>query len=236
MSDNPVLTDKDRALFRRAVAGALAAKTGNPRESEIVLSPSPSSGPSPGLNQASNRAAASDDRALFQKAMQGVTPLSVDRRPSQRRRPRPMPLNHDAPAGGASLSGMSDGGYDPAIDNLDEVPEVLWFNRPGLQHLLLRKLRQGRLPIGADLDLHGMIVTEARVEVDRFLVEAGAFGIRCVRIIHGKGNLSTGRRPVLKGLLDRWLRERDEVLAFAGARPEHGGSGAVYVLLRRGLR
>jgi DNA-nicking Smr family endonuclease len=112
----------------------------------------------------------------------------------------------------------------------------LWFHRPGLQHLLLRKLRRGRLPVGAELDLHGMIVAEARVAVDRFLVEAGEFGSRCERIIHGKGKLAAERRPVLKGLLNRWLRERDEVLAFSSARPEDGGTGAVHVLLRRGGR
>lgn len=229
MSDNPVLSDKDRALFRRAVAGSVAAKNGDRVVRSVVSDPVPSPLRSHGLNKAPSP----DDLALFQKAMEGVKRLSVDRRPPQRPQCKPVPLRT---TGGGSLSGGETETYGSAFDALTDVPEVLWFSRPGLQHLLLRKLRQGRLPVGAELDLHGMTVAEVRPEVDRFLVEAGEFGLRCVRIIHGKGNLSADQRPVLKGFLDRWLRDRAEVLAFSSARREHGGSGAIYVLLRRGSR
>ena len=232
MSDNPVLSEKDRALFRRAIAGVVAAKSSGAQAGGRVTVPVASLV----LASASNQASSPDDRALFHKAMQGVKPLAVDRQPSRRPQPRPVPLRLDDSIAEGSRSDASVGDYGAASDSLDEVPEVLWFHRPGLQHLLLRKLRRGRLPVGAELDLHGMIVAEARLAVDRFLVEAGEFGIRCVRIIHGKGKLSAERRPVLKGLLNRWLRDRDEVLAFSSARPEDGGTGAVHVLLRRGGR
>lgn len=232
MSDNPVLSAKDRALFRRAVAGAIAVKSVDGSIGSTVSAPVLPSTVSPG----SNEAPSPDDLALFQKAMQGVKPLSVDRRLRQRPRPRPVPLNLDETTSDDPLTGALAGDYGQAFDTVDEVPELLWFHRPGLQHSLLRKLRKGRLPVGAELDLHGMTVAEARPAVDRLLAEAGEFGIRCVRIIHGKGKMSADRRPVLKGLLDRCLRERDEVLAFSSARPEDGGTGAVYVLLRRGMR
>jgi len=232
MSDNPVLSAKDRALFRRAVAGVVVAKNSSGQTGGTVTVPAAPLV----LASASSQAPSADDRVLFQKAMQGVRPLAVDRRPSSQPRPRPVPLKLDELIAGGSRSDASAGAYGPASDTVDEVPEVLWFHRPGPRHLLLRKLRRGRLPVGAELDLHGMIVAEAGPAVDRFLVEAGEFGIRCVRIIHGKGKLSPERRPVLKGLLNRWLRERDEVLAFSSARPEDGGTGAIHVLLRRGGR
>ena len=113
-----------------------------------------------------------------------------------------------------------------------ETGDELWFARPGLQHQVLRKLRRGRTSVGAELDLHGMIVAEAHQAVDGFIRRVREANIRCVRIIHGKGNGSLHQRPILKGKVDVWLRRRDEVLAFASARPEDGGTGAVYVLLK----
>lgn len=113
-----------------------------------------------------------------------------------------------------------------------ETGEELSFIRPGLQHRLLRKLRRGHFSIGAELDLHGMTVALAQVELTIFLKQAQARGVRCVRIIHGKGLRSRQGRPVLKFKLERWLRLREEVIAFSSARPVDGGTGAVYVLLK----
>lgn len=57
--------------------------------------------------------------------------------------------------------------------------------------------------------------------------------MRVVRIIHGKKNSSEGKMPVLKGKVNSWLRQKSEVLAFCSARPNDGGTRAVYVLLKR---
>jgi DNA-nicking Smr family endonuclease len=84
----------------------------------------------------------------------------------------------------------------------------------------------------SELDLHGLRADEAKRAIAAFLAEALARGARCVRIVHGKGLRSKGDGPVLKQRLDGWLRRRDDVLAFCSARREHGGTGAVYVLLR----
>ena len=121
-------------------------------------------------------------------------------------------------------------------DHLDpaelETGEELSFLRPGLQQKLLRKLRRGQFSVAAELDLHGMTANEAYAAVGEFLKRARTRNARCVRIIHGKGNGSLHKLPVLKAKIGGWLRRRDEVLAYCSARPVDGGTGAVYVLLK----
>ena len=105
--------------------------------------------------------------------------------------------------------------------------------RGGLQQRVLRKLRRGQFAIEAELDLHGYIVPEAREALAVFLRDAQLTGKRCVRIIHGKGLGAEGRLPVLKIKVNSWLRQKDQVLAFCSTRPQDGGTGAVYVLLKK---
>jgi DNA-nicking Smr family endonuclease len=114
-----------------------------------------------------------------------------------------------------------------------ETGEELLYCRPGLQHNVLRKLRRGHYAVEAELDLHGLRVAEARQALTTFLQNALSLQIKTVRIIHGKGNGSFNKQPVLKGKVNNWLRQRIEVLAFCSARPVDGGTGAIYVLLRR---
>ncbi|MDH3379769.1 MAG: Smr/MutS family endonuclease [Gammaproteobacteria bacterium] len=118
-------------------------------------------------------------------------------------------------------------------DSQIECGEELLFARSGLKRSTFRRMRSGDFALEAELDLHGYTSSEARVHIIEFLNDAQAHGWRCVRIIHGKGLGSPGRQPILKSKLNSWLKKRDEVLAFASARPEHGGTGAVYVLLKK---
>ncbi|MEZ5671388.1 MAG: Smr/MutS family protein [Thiotrichaceae bacterium] len=90
----------------------------------------------------------------------------------------------------------------------------------------------GQFSISAELDLHGLIVSQAREAVVDFLHYCRDRSLRCVRIVHGKGYGSWQKQPILKGKLNHWLRQRDEVLAFCPARGVDGGTGAVYVLLK----
>ena len=120
--------------------------------------------------------------------------------------------------------------YEPADI---ETGEELLFARPGLQHSVLRKLRRGQYALEAELDLHGCTVPQAREKLLRFIHHARDFNKRCVRVIHGKGKSSDGKLPVLKGKVNIWLRQRDEVLAFCTATRRDGGGGALYVLLKR---
>ena len=166
-----------------------------------------------------------DDAALFREAMKGVKPLKGGgRAPVRGPAPSPRPKQREADDAEV-LREMMDG---PLIEAGDE----LLYRGEGLQDSTFKKLRRGVLHVGRELDLHGMRSDEAKLAVARFIAECQARDIRCVRIIHGKGLRSKGDGPVLKQRLDGWLRHRKEVLAFCSARPEHGGTGAAYVLLR----
>jgi DNA-nicking Smr family endonuclease len=166
---------------------------------------------------------------LFREAAAGARPLKQDRRTPPRPRPKPIARQRQRDDEDVLRSLLSDD-YDPAEI---ETGEELSYARPGLQLSVWRKLRRGQYAIEAELDLHGRTVPEARELVHRFLRDCQARGKRCVRIIHGKGKGAEGKLPVLKGKVNAWLRQKDEVLAFSSARPQHGGTGAAYVLLRR---
>ena len=121
----------------------------------------------------------------------------------------------------------------------DHIPQELaesegefFFQRSGVAPLTMKKLRRGYWAIQAELDLHGMTSDEARACLIGFLDECKQLGLRCVRVIHGKGLSSRNREPVLRLKTGSWLMQRDEVLAFCQARPIDGGSGAVIVLLK----
>lgn len=97
----------------------------------------------------------------------------------------------------------------------------------------LKKLRRGHWNIQAEIDLHGMTSDQARDSFTEFLEESQSLGLRCIRIIHGKGFGSRNQEPVLKLKVTSWLMQHDEILAFCQAQPIEGGSGATIVLLRK---
>jgi len=169
-----------------------------------------------------------NDHRLFREAIKGARPLKQDRRGPVTRRRKPVPQQRHQDELDVLASLLSDE-YQPDV----ETGEELLFVRPGLQQRVLRQLRRGQIAIEAELDLHGHTVPEARETLAAFLRAAQFAGKRCVRIIHGKGLGAAGRLPVLKVKVNSWLRQRGSVLAFCSARPQDGGTGAVYVLLRK---
>lgn len=221
-----MFSKQDLAALRKAMRGV------RPRDSKRSpdrIAGGTEKGMGRGAIGAARAGLSEEDRRLFRQAMEGVVPLRRERVEPARRRPPPIPvqtLRDEAEV----LTDMLGGDFDPAEL---ETGEELLFARPGLQHGLLRKLRRGRFSVGAELDLHGKTVAEARLAVNAFTHRARLDGVRCVRIIHGKGKGSLYKRPVLKGKIDHWLRQHDEVLAFSSARQVDGGTGAVYVLLKR---
>lgn len=114
--------------------------------------------------------------------------------------------------------------------------DVLCWQRPGVQHGVFRKLRLGQYPIEARLDLHRMTVEEARRDVFGFINDCVRYGLRSVIILHGKGERNPDGIAQLKSYLAKWLPELDDVLAFHSAQKRHGGTGAVYVMVRKGDR
>lgn len=123
---------------------------------------------------------------------------------------------------------------DTGIEPLDAW-FVLEFKRPGVQNGVFRKLKQGRYEVQSRLDLHRMTAEIARRQIFDFIEESYQLGLRSVLLIHGKGEsrAEQDRSSILKGCVNQWLRELDPVLAFHSAQPQHGGTGAVYVLLRK---
>jgi DNA-nicking Smr family endonuclease len=171
-----------------------------------------------------------DDEDEFRRAIADVEPLARPRRQAlARSQPAPVArqrLRDEHAALRESLHGPL------SVDDALESGEELVFLRDGLSRQLLRRLRRGHWVVEDTLDLHGMNRVQAAESVGQFLRRCTRRGLRCVRIVHGKGLGSRNREPVLKGKLRKWLPVRDEVLAFCQAPASEGGSGAVLVLLK----
>lgn len=172
---------------------------------------------------------AADPDNLFREATRDVQPLRVKHAPVAKPKPAPRArFTRDDQA--AVLRESLTGPIDPA---LIETGDEISFRRPGIPETLLRKLRRGHYAVDAEIDLHGLTSPQARSALREFIARELIHGARCVRVIHGKGLGSGPRGPVLKNVVNVCLRRMDVVVAFGSARPLDGGSGAVYVLLRR---
>ena len=112
-----------------------------------------------------------------------------------------------------------------------DTDDALSFRRPGISVEVTRRLRRGEWAIQGQLDLHGLRTEEAREALGQFIRESHKKGLRCLRVIHGKGHGSPGKSPVLKGRVQSWLVQKVQVLAFVQAKPAEGGGGALLVLL-----
>lgn len=171
-----------------------------------------------------------EDVALFREAVGDALPLRpTGRKPPPFKRLKPIPLQtlrDEEPVLDDALSDHIP--WSEAMETGDELN----FLRPGLARQTLRRLRSGHWVIEAQLDLHGHTSDEARVRLTEFLNQCKKRGLRCVRIIHGKGLRSKNKEPVLKIKVQHWLMQREEVLAFCQARPVDGGGGAALVLLK----
>ena len=170
-----------------------------------------------------------EDSALFREAIGDITPIKKKRIIPEKKKPLPRPLQREADERSV-MQELLDAEFDLA--ELEMGDELLYL-RPGIQKQTLRKLRRGYYPVEAELDLHGMTVAMARVALADFLKMCQQHSRRCVRIIHGKGLGSKDKKPIIKNKLNNWLQTRDEVLAYCSARQIDGGTGAIYLLLKR---
>jgi DNA-nicking Smr family endonuclease len=176
---------------------------------------------------ADNQDQDSEEARVFRAAVSDVTPLAVhppygDTLPVARRRAR----RHAPIVEPESLGDVV------AADDAPSAADPLSFRRPGVRDQTLRQLRRGRFPVEDELDLHGLNQAAAREQLAEFIASSRHAGLRCVRVVHGKGYRSGARGPVLKIAVNTWLKRHADVLAFTSARAIDGGTGAVYVLLR----
>ena len=169
-------------------------------------------------------------RNLFQAAVGKVQLLAptglADIKPAP---PAPTPLQRERDAAAALQESLSD---EVDVTTLLDTDEHLSFRRPGVGMDVVHKLRKGKWSIQRQIDLHGLRSYEARDALGSFVREAHKHGIRCVRVVHGKGLGSPGKAPVLKDKVHRWLVQKAEVVAFVQAQPAQGGAGALLVLLQ----
>ncbi|MBK1735889.1 hypothetical protein CKO15_11495 [Halorhodospira abdelmalekii] len=179
-------------------------------------------------HEAPNAAATDPEAELFRAAVVDARPLPNDRADTRRRRPPPRPLQFEADEQRVLDELLA----EPADPSRVESGDELSFCRPGVQRRVIQRLRRGHYSPEAHLDLHGQTRRQAHASLSGFLKAAQQRGIRCVRIVHGKGRGSRSGTSVIKSAVDGWLRRRDEILAFASAPPRDGGTGALYVLLR----
>ncbi len=183
--------------------------------------------------RAAAAARAKAEKELFSRAIGPVKALPARHLPGQRAQlPRvqaaPIPVQQQRDELAVMREAISDG-FD--VESLLDTDEALSFRRPGMGPDVVRKLRRGGWSIQKQLDLHGLRREDARDALSVFIREAHKAGLRCVRVVHGKGLGSPGKTPVLKGRVQSWLIQKAEVIAFVQARPAEGGAGALVVLL-----
>lgn len=175
------------------------------------------------------------DRALFRRAVKSAQPIKDTRRavlPRMATQTARMLIQRRLSATGQAvpiaLAPVSDHYTPAALQHMESN-----FVQKGCGPDLIRKLKRGIWPVQATLDLHGATLDEARERLEQFLQSCLTHGIKCVRIIHGKGYGSKDGTPVLKQTVRRWLTQFGSVLAYSECQEQDGGTGAVQVLLRR---
>lgn len=173
------------------------------------------------------------DSHFFKEAMSGVNPLVTDKVNNidhVKQKPAPKLMNFDDIDDDFEINDpLSD---EREVTNIDG-DDILSFCRDGIQKNVFKKLRSGHYRISDELDLHGFTVKQAKELLVYYLQEAAQFEGCCIRIIHGKGLSSGKQKSVLKTYINHWLSEHERVLAFHSAKIRDGGTGAVYVLLKR---
>lgn len=171
-----------------------------------------------------------DDLEAFREATKDVAPLKHEARVTAKP-PAPAPIPTQSRSDDTAV--LRDSMRDPLDGEITlDIGEELTYRREGIATNVLRRLRRGEWTLQDHLDLHGSTVEQARSLLAIFLSQCVRRGVRCVRIVHGKGYRSAQGEPVLKRKVGHWLMQRDEVLAYVQAKPEDGGSGALIVLLR----
>jgi len=173
-----------------------------------------------------------DDKDAFVEAMRGVKPLQFERRVTPSRRPTPRARNSKL-ARKELLAESLHGPAEPSTDGIEQLGVGVAFRRDAVPKRIFRLLRSGRFDIEDEIDLHGLSAHSARRALRDFIIDAAKQQLGSVRIVHGKGLRSGPGGPVLKNSVELWLTQWDEVLAFVSAQPRDGGSGALYVLLKR---
>jgi DNA-nicking Smr family endonuclease len=174
------------------------------------------------------------EKELFAHTVGRVKPLKTEQRVHHDEdKPAPIPVQRQLDEQSVLREALSDEWDASSLLNTDEH---LSFRRPKVGLDVIRKLRKGDWSVQAHLDLHNLRSDEAREALAHFIRESYKQGLRCVRVVHGKGLGSPGKVPVLKNKVHSWLIQKQQVIAFVQATPAQGGAGALVVLLQAASR
>ncbi len=175
-----------------------------------------------------------NDEDLFSAAMTDVTPLKNNNDKVSSKASAIDKTNAEARRKAAQANELA----DPNQLTCEQVEmlhpdDVLSYKKDGVQQGVFKNLRLGKYDIHTVLNLHGKSVAEARAAVYDFVNDSQKMNLRSLLIQHGKGIKSQPHQAVIKSYINKWLQQLDMVLAFHSALPQHGGAGAVYVLLKK---
>ncbi len=175
-----------------------------------------------------------DDLGLFKSEMgDDVEPLKPAAKVRLKKQPDDSPgVEARRRAAAADASGEQKTGLSLEYIEQVEPHTILSYVRPGIQHGVFKKLRLGKYQLDARLDLHRMTMEQARAAILQFVRDCIEHDVRCALITHGKGQ-GRVQPALLKSCVATWLPQLEEVLAMHSAQPQHGGTGATYVLLRK---
>jgi DNA-nicking Smr family endonuclease len=176
-----------------------------------------------------------DPLALFRNAVADAKPLKQVVRADMRTGSTPTPGQLRRREAAVMDAGLEHNPLSSEPPMLYGPHDPLEFRREGVQFGVFRKLKQGRYELESRLDLHRMFVEQAREAVFAFINDCMAHDLRTVIILHGKGEHSETPAK-LKNCVAHWLKALDNVQAYVSSQPQHGGSGALYVLLRKSER
>jgi DNA-nicking Smr family endonuclease len=170
-----------------------------------------------------------EEKALFQKMMSDVTPLSIKPKNTQKPIKPPIKINkkHDLPIKTQKQYYLSNYYFETV-----KSETVLSYCRTGIPKKRLTEIKNANSRYEAKLDLHGFNPDDAADMLTQFIDKQFSLNKRIILIIHGKGGRK-GEDPILKNLVNHWLPQLAKVLIFHSAKPKDGGTGAVYVLLKR---
>ncbi len=170
------------------------------------------------------------EKEVFANAVGRVQPLpQKNAAKPHTKQPAPIPVQQKLDDIAVLRESLSD---EWDTSSLLDVDESMSFRRPGIGADVVRKLRKGVWAVQAHVDLHNLRTDDARDALGQFIRASHKHGLRCVRVVHGKGLGSPGQVPVLKNKVHSWLIQKNQVLAFVQATPAHGGAGALVVLLQ----
>lgn len=169
------------------------------------------------------------EKTLFQRAVGPVKPLASRPRVELNSTPAPPKAFQQKRDDDRVLRESLSDDFD--VSTLLDTDDELSYRRSGIGTDVTQKLRKGHWSLQGQIDLHGLRSDEAREALGQFIRDAYKRGWRCVRVVHGKGLGSPGKTPVLKSKVQRWLVQKNEVLAFVQAKASEGGAGALVVLL-----